>query len=115
VDVRYGGYGSANTGYAAVRFVGAGDSLAIDNATISQNQRSGVLVGLEASTTIDRSTISNNAVGVSVNTATVTVRDGSVIADNTSDGVWFNLPTWTPFPPASSIISSDITRKQTVD
>lgn len=89
---------------------GAGDAVTVSNTTISDNERSGVLVGLRATATLSSSTLTRNAVGVSVNTATLVIRDRSTVADNSSDGIWFNLPTTTPLPAASSITASDITR-----
>jgi hypothetical protein len=51
--------------------------------------------------------LSHNGYGLYVNYASATV-DQSTISDNTGRGVWFNLPTFTPLPPASAITNSDI-------
>jgi RHS repeat-associated protein len=108
VDVRFGGLGSSNTGYGAVHLNGSGDSVAIDHATISDNQRSAILVGLGSSATVTDSSLLRNAVGASVNTGSITLKR-SVVADNTVDGLWFNLSG--SFAGAGSVVTdSDITR-----
>lgn len=107
VNIRYGGWGTAQN-YAPVYLFGSGRSVTIDHATITNNQKSAVVVVNRASATISNSTLSNNNYGLFVDTATATV-DHTTIANNSSRGVWFNLPTVTPAPAASSITTSDIT------
>jgi hypothetical protein len=92
VDVRYGGYGSGNSGYGELTLNDAGTALAIDHATITQSQTSGVLAALGPTANISSSTISNNGNGVSVNAAAATITQ-STIANNSGDGVWSRRPT----------------------
>jgi len=106
-NIRYGGNGTAQN-YAPVYVYGSGKSLTLDHATITNNQKSALVVGNRASATVSNSTLSNNNYGLYVDTATVSV-DHTTIANNSSRGVWFNLPTVTPAPAASSITTSDIT------
>lgn len=67
VEVRYGGNGSNNTNYGAISVSGAGVIAYLDHATISNNQRSGVKVALDASVIVAASQITDNANGISVN------------------------------------------------
>jgi len=106
VDVRYGGYGSARS-YAPIYVYGSGKAVALDHATITNSQRSAIVVGGRASVNLTNSTLSTNQYGLYVDLATATV-DNTTIANNGSRGVWFNLPTLTPLPPATSITNSDI-------
>jgi hypothetical protein len=106
VNMRYGGYGSGQ-GYAPIYLWGSGYSLTVDHSTISNNHQSAVFVGSNATVTITNSRLSNNRYGIFVNTASATV-DHTTISDNTSRGVWFNLATSTPLPPATAITNSDI-------
>jgi hypothetical protein len=103
VNIRYGGYGSA-----PVNLFGADHSVTLDHATISNNQGSAVAVASGAAVTITHSTLSNNASGLYVNYATATV-DHATVSSNSSRGISFNLPTFTPLPPATAITNSDIT------
>src|SRR6185436_3120434 len=57
--IRYGGNGSAQN-YAPIYVYGSGKSLTLDHATITNNQKSGLVVGNRASATISNSTLSNN-------------------------------------------------------
>jgi hypothetical protein len=113
VDVRYGGYGSADWNYGAI-VVGGSASIAIDRSTLSNNNRSGLKVGTGCTNcypgaTVTRSTIVENGNGVSVNGAWVSIGANSEIADNRTDGVWFNL-TSSYAGPGSTIMDSDVTR-----
>ncbi len=108
IDIRYGGYGSAQ-GYAPIYVYGNGYGVTIDHAVISNNNQSAVVVGNRASATIKNSTLSNNAYGVYVNAGTASI-DHTTISNNSSRGMWFNLPTLTPAPATSTITSSDITQ-----
>ncbi len=112
-DVHYGGYGSADSGYGAVSVGGTSSAPTLDHADVSYSQRSGVkLLGASNSAVITNSTLTHNAYGVSVNTASVTI-DASTITDNSGKGAWFNLPTGYS-PPASRITGTEITRNGSV-
>jgi hypothetical protein len=106
VNIRDGGSGSAQN-YAPVSLFGSGYSVSLDHAAISNNQYSAIAVGGGASATITNSLLTHNGYGLYVNQASATV-DHSTISDNTSRGVWFNLPNLTPLPPASTIMNSDV-------
>jgi RHS repeat-associated protein len=106
VNVRNGGYGSANWGYGAIAVDNVGTSVLIDRATITGNQRSGIKV-FEGSVTVSASTISDNGNGISVNQGRVVLKDRSFVTDNAEDGVWFNL-TSTYAGLASSVMESDV-------
>ncbi|HEX6699608.1 MAG TPA: DUF6531 domain-containing protein [Gaiellaceae bacterium] len=105
--VRYGGYGSAQN-YAPISLYGSGYAVTLDHDTISDNQYSAVSIGGGSSATITNSILTRNKYGVYVDYASATI-DHSTISNNTSRGIWFNLPTFNPLPPATSITSSDIT------
>jgi RHS repeat-associated protein len=104
VNVRDGGYAQS---YAPISLFGNGYAVNLDHATISRNTGAAVSVGSGASATITNSTLTNNGSGLSINTASATV-DHTSITNNTGRGVSFNLPTFTPFPPATSITNSEI-------
>jgi RHS repeat-associated protein len=106
VAVRYGGYGSANWGYGAISVSGVGTSVAIDHATITNNQRSGIKV-FEGGATVSASTVSNNGNGISTNMGWVAVKDRSFVSSNSQDGLWFNL-TSSYTGPTSSVMDSDV-------
>lgn len=106
VVVRYGGYGSANSGYGAISVSGVGTSVTVANATITNNQRSGIKI-FEGGATVSASTISNNGNGVSTNQGWVVVEGRSFVTQNSQDGFWFNL-TGTYAGPASSVMESDV-------
>jgi Right handed beta helix region len=106
VNVRYGGIGSAQN-YAPFDIYGSGYSATIDHATITNNQRTAVYVGSNATVTVTNSTLSSNQYGIYINQGTAIV-DGTTIAANSGRGVWFNLPTFTPLPAASRITNSEI-------
>lgn len=107
VNVRYGGYGS-NQQYGAIYLWGSNRSVAIDQSTISNSMDSAIAVGSQAAVTVTNSLLNANGYGMYVNQGSATV-DHSTISDNTGRGVWFNLPTFTPYPPATTIMNSDIT------
>lgn len=104
VNVRNGGYAQS---YAPIALYGNGYAVNLDHATVSSNTGMAVSVGGGASTTITNSTLTNNGSGLNVNYASATV-DHSSITNNTGRGVSFNLPTFTPIPPATSITNSEI-------
>lgn len=107
VNVRYGGYGS-NQQYGAISLWGSGYSVVIDQSTISKSMDSAIAVGGQSSVTLTNSLLNANGYGIFVNYASATV-DHSTISDSTGRGVWFNLPTFTPYPPATTLMNSDIT------
>ena len=105
--VRYGGYGSAQN-YAPIYVYGTGYGVTLDHATITNNQKSAVMVGSRATVTITNSTLSDNQYGLYVDLGTATI-DHTTIANNSSRGIWFNLPTFNPLPAATNITNSEIT------
>jgi len=106
VDVRYGGFGSADWGYGAISVSGSGTSVIIAESDIHDNQRSGVKI-FEGGATLSHSTISNNAMGIAVNMGWVAIANRTAISTNTSDGVWFNY-TNTYSGTTSSLFDSDV-------
>jgi RHS repeat-associated protein len=95
-DARYGANGSTDSGYGALKVTSAGTSVTVEDSTFSQNQRSAILVGTGSNSSVAgvivrRTTISNNANGVSANMGWMTVEDSTSIHDNSADGLWFNL------------------------
>ncbi len=111
VDVRYGGYGTAQS-YAPIYVYGSGKALTIDHALISQNQKSGVVVGNRAAVTISDSTIEQNTYGIYNSQGTLTL-ERTTVSGNSARGIWFNLPNSTPLPAASSIMRSDVKNNTT--
>jgi parallel beta-helix repeat protein len=107
VNIRYGGYGYAQNS-APIYAYGSSSTVALDHVTITQSQQSGVSLGNRASATMTDSTVSNNAYGIYADSSSVTV-DHSTISNNSSRGIFFNLPNWTPLPPASTVTTSEIT------
>lgn len=109
-DIRYGGYGSARWNYGAIDVADPG-AITVSHSRITDNQTSAIkLYGIGASATVLRSELTRNGNGISANVASVTISDGTVIADNLEDGLWFNLPTVTNKPPRSLIAAADVTR-----
>jgi len=106
VNVRDGGYGSGYN-YAPIDLSGSGYSVTLDHATITNNQYSGVVVALGSSVAITNSSVSNNAYGLFVNSATATV-DRTTIDNNSARGIYYNLPTMSPLPAASTVTNSEI-------
>ncbi len=108
-DVRYGGWGTANEGYGALRVATAGTSVIVEDSTFSNNQRSGIFVSTQQTdgATVRRTTLSNNGNGISVNMGWVKVEDNSSIRTNSEDGLWFNL-TSTFTGTQSSIADSEV-------
>jgi hypothetical protein len=92
VDFRYGGYGSADHGYAPVNL--SAGSLSVDHARFTHNQRSAIVIagsiGRYPAATVKNSLIEDNGQGISVNQGAVAV-DHATIRGNASRGVWFNL------------------------
>jgi hypothetical protein len=107
VKVRYGGYGSTDTGYAAVEVTGSQADATISKSFISNNQRSGVRVYGGGHVLIEQSTIEQNKVGVAAIAAAVDIRGRTNIRANAKDGVNFSLAA-SYAGPASSITDSDI-------
>lgn len=106
VEVRYGGYGSANWAYGAIN-VGASSAVTIEDSRITDSDRSGIKIN-EGGATVRRSVIQKGGNGISVNQGWVAVEDRTFIQDNSGEGVWFNL-TSSYDGPASSIMESDVT------
>jgi RHS repeat-associated protein len=108
-DVRYGGNGSANSAYGALRIGIAGTSVTVEDSTFTNNQRSGIFVSVNDTdgVTVRRTTLSNNGNGISVNQGWVKVEDNSSIRNNTQDGLWFNI-TSSFTGPQSSITDSEV-------
>ncbi len=108
-DVRYGGWGSANFGYGALRVGIAGTTVTVEDSTFNNNQRSGIYVSTQETNgaIVRRTTLSGNGNGISVNTGWVKVEDNSSIRNNAEDGLWFNL-TQTFSGSQSSITDSEV-------
>lgn len=108
-DVRYGGNGSANSAYGALRIGTAGTSVTVEDSTFANNQRSGIFVSVNDTdgVTVRRTTLSNNGNGISVNQGWVKVEDNSSIRNNAQDGLWFNI-TSSFAGPQSSITDSEV-------
>jgi RHS repeat-associated protein len=108
-DVRYGGNGSANSAYGALRIGTAGTSVTVEDSTFANNQRSGIFVSVNDTdgVTVRRTTLSNNGNGISVNQGWVKVEDNSLVRDNSQDGLWFNI-TSSFTGPQSSITDSEV-------
>jgi hypothetical protein len=103
VDVRYGGYGSASWGYAAI---GVNGSLLVADSYVHHNQQSGLKVGSGGALTVQRSTIAKNANGISANMGSITMENSTVVG-NSNDGLWFNLlSSYTGI--ASTVMDSEI-------
>jgi hypothetical protein len=96
VDVLYGGYGSADQSYGAIK-VSSGATITLDHITARRNQRSGLLVGVSsdnppyAGASVTHSDFLDNGNGISVNTGWLSLSGDSFVASNSKDGVWFNL------------------------
>jgi len=96
VDVRYGGNGSTNTQYGALRASGTSTSITVDHANITDNQRAGILLGngcaiCPAGVTIKNSLLARNGIGISAVNGWAIVGAGNTIRDNASNGLFFNL------------------------
>ncbi|MGH3024096.1 MAG: right-handed parallel beta-helix repeat-containing protein [Gaiellaceae bacterium] len=107
VKVRYGGWGSSDTAYAAIQVSGTQADATISDSLVSDNQRSGVLVSSGGHALIEGSTIEQNKVGVAVTGAAVDIQARTNIRANITDGVTFSLAS-TYAGPASSITDSDV-------
>jgi RHS repeat-associated protein len=106
VNVRYGGYGSGSL-YAPISVSGASASVTIDHATVTNNQWTAVYGYGRATATITNSTLSNNAYGVMMNGATALI-DRTTIDNNSARGIYYNLPTTSPLPAASTVTNSEV-------
>jgi RHS repeat-associated protein len=112
VDVRFGAWGiagSATESSGAVHVVG-GSSLTIEDATIEDNQLSGLFTGAAGSypgADVRRTVIRRNGTGVSVNMGYVWLREDTYVGLNSRDGVWFNL-TGTYAGAASELMDTDV-------
>jgi hypothetical protein len=110
VDVRYGGYGSANHAYGAFLSGngGANAVVDIDYSRFLFNQRSGLYAATGSSTTIAHSEFTQNGNGISVqHGATIQIGANSKLSSNSDTGLWMNyLSTYTGIAP--SITNSEI-------
>jgi len=108
-EVRYGGNGSANPAYGALRVATAGTNVLVEDSTFSSNQRSGIFVSTNDTdgVTLRRTTLANNGNGISVNQGWVKVEDNSLIRDSSQDGLWFNI-TSSFTGPQPSITDSEV-------
>lgn len=112
VDVLYGGYGSQNFAYGAVK-AGSGATVAMDYARVQYSQRAGLLVGVSsdnppyAGATVSHSDFLNNGTGIAVNTGWLSLSGNSLIRNNAEDGLWFNFAN-SYNGLATSIMHSDI-------
>jgi hypothetical protein len=84
VDVYFGGWGSSNTAYGAITITSAANHV-ISNAFINSSQRSGIYSN-NGSSTVSHSTLSQNAIGVSLMNSAMQVSDSS-ISSNATFGV----------------------------
>jgi hypothetical protein len=105
-EVRYGGYGTVDWGYGAIS-VGSGAAVSIQNSYIHHNQRSGVQI-YSGSASLFRTTVAQNANGISANMGSVTLANSTVIK-NSNDGLWFNL-TSTYSGATSTVMDSNVMR-----
>jgi hypothetical protein len=106
VDVRYGGWGSANTAYGGIQISGTGNVNA-DQCHIHLNQRAGIAVGWGGTLTLTHSNVSVNAIGVSAMNAHVQISANSSLSSNSDSGVYFNYST-AYVGAAPSIMNSDV-------
>lgn len=106
VDIRYGGYGSAEWNYGAVSATGGSTHVQINNARITDNQMSGIKVGSNADVRVTSSEILRNGNGVSANQGFVSVGANTLVKNNRVDGLWFNF-TSSYTGPASRMMNSD--------
>jgi RHS repeat-associated protein len=96
VDVRYGGNGSSDIQYGALRASGTSTSITVDHANITDNQRAGILLGngcasCPSGVTIKNSLLARNGAGISAVNAWAIVGAGNTIRDNAGNGLFFNL------------------------
>jgi RHS repeat-associated protein len=96
VDVRYGGNGSTNIQYGALRASGTSTSITVDHANITDNQRAGILLGngcasCPSGVTIKNSLLARNGAGISAVNGWAIVGAGNTIRDNAGYGLFFNL------------------------
>lgn len=96
VDVRYGGNGSSNIQYGALRASGTSTSITVDHANITDNQRAGILLGngcasCPSGVTIKNSLLARNGAGISAVNGWAIVGAGNTIRDNAGNGLFFNL------------------------
>lgn len=107
VNVRYGGWGSANASYGAIWAEGSSTNVTVGNALITQNQRSGVYAVNGGGATVSASTISNNGNGISVNMGWVKVKQRTFLTNNAQDGLYFSYTSGYTGT-TSSIFDSDV-------
>lgn len=88
VDMRFGGWGSADWGYGAIAVVGG--THVLSHSRLHHNQRSGVTVSSSGNVVISKTRLDHNANGVSVVGAAVSLMD-SVVDHNSSNGVYFSF------------------------
>src|SRR6266508_3914932 len=99
VDVRYGGFGSADNAYGALTVVSG--THAVTKSRIHHNHRSGIYVnGTAAEISVTKTRLDHNGNGVTANGGTASISN-SVVDHNSSNGIYFNLPL---APPSQSVI-----------
>jgi len=113
-NVRYGGNGSTDWGYGAIRVAGT-SRITVDHANITDNQRSGITIGDGCGTcggpgaTVKNSLVARNAYGISAINGWFALEAGNTVAENRGNGVFYNL-TSNYTGPKSTVTRSDIAR-----
>jgi hypothetical protein len=106
VIARFGGWGAAATGYGALNVSGAGTVVTVEQATITDNQRSGIRVS-QGRALVSASTVARNQNGISVVDGSLALSGRSLVRENSRDGVWFSLSNGYAGP-ASTLLDSDV-------
>jgi hypothetical protein len=113
VDVRYGGAGGVNNTAGAIWVNNLGNVI-LDFASVRYAQRSGLVTNPCVAATIKRSDLSSNANGISLwesagcAAKSVLIQEGTTVTNNSSTGIFMNVPTTYAGPPII-ITDSDIT------
>lgn len=107
VVMSYGGYGSSDHAYGALSASGAGAVVTVDHSHFFANQRSGIVLGFNATTYVTHTEVNGNANGLSVTNANLAVNLACNIHNNTDVGVWVDSAGYTGTP--TSVQNSDIT------
>jgi hypothetical protein len=93
-EIRYGGWGSADNGYGAVKVTSG--TVAITHSRLHHNQRSGVYVyGSSSEAVISKTRLDHNGNGASTIDGTLTI-DNSVVDHNSDAGLYYSLSTQPP-------------------
>jgi hypothetical protein len=100
----YGGSGSSNYAYAALRIYGGTTS--VDHSRFTTNQCSGITVSSNGTVHVSHTELNGNANGISVLSAYLELKDNSNIHDNSDSGVWVNSIGYSGT--ATSVSHSDI-------